>query len=422
MSEFDKDIGTAQCPETVPVEQTGMTEEETEWALRKEPRPPVPRYVFIAIFALIVLAFAGGSWWYYRTNVLPEKLYQKATVLFNEKKYSEACPVYVRVLELRPERRDVIYQIGYCLEMTGQFDAAIERYEEHLKILPSDAKAMLRLGWLEARKGDYEKGLPMLEKAAAKLKDPLAWAVVGDAARSAKSADVLVEALSKQAELFKEPEQVYTCSKELMKAGAYTAALVGFERFVKIAPDDVRGVHAVNSVKVMLGYPTNPALVIIPGKSLGPVALGMTKVQVKEALGAAPDAKEFTKVGGKSMLADADAEIWTYNKSMPGRSMRIIFLNGKARELETRSDKYLTENGVGISNFLLPKAEGKLEWRREARNSAILCLIKGGGLTFYAADLNDAGDAAKYKKLRVHKGNSSIDNVDGFSLLNLFDI
>ena len=46
--------------------------------------------------------------------------------------------------------------------------------------------------------------------------------------------------------------------------------------------------------------------------------------------------------------------------------------------------------------------------------------VKGGGLTFYAAGLNSSGTDAKYKKLRVHKGNSSIDSVEGFSLLDLF--
>ena len=32
---------------------------------------------------------------------------------------------------------------------------------------------------------------------------------------------------------------------------------------------------------------------------------------------------------------------------------------------------------------------------------------------------NEAGTEAKYKRLRVHHGEVSIDNVDGFSLMNL---
>ena len=422
MPDLEKNSAAEKCPEVVPEEQTGMTEEEQEWALKKEPRPPVPRGVFLAIALVVILAFAGGSWWYYHKNVLPEKLYQKATYLFEQQRYSAACPIYVHVLEMKPKRRGVIYQIGYCLEMMGEFRAAEDRYKEHLKKLPTDAHAMLRLGWLESRRGDYAEGLPLLQKAAKKLKDPLAWALVSEQGKKARRSDVVIGALSEQIELFKEPAEVYTCSRELMKMGALEQALSGFQRYVKLASGDVRGVHAVNSVKTMLGYPTNPALVIVPEKSVGPVALDMSKDEVKTALGCGPDAKEFTKVGGKSMLADTNTEIWTYNKSMPGKGLRIIFIGGKVREIEGRSPKYLTENGLGLANFLLPKNADKLESRREARNSAILCLVKDGGLTFYAAYLNADGTDAKYKKFRVHKGDSSIDNVDGFSLLNLLDL
>ena len=98
MPDLEKNNAAEKCPEIVPEEQTGMTEEEQEWALKKEPRPPVPRGVFLALAIVVILAFAGGSWWYYHTNVQPEKLYQKATYLFEQKRYSDACPIYVHVL------------------------------------------------------------------------------------------------------------------------------------------------------------------------------------------------------------------------------------------------------------------------------------------------------------------------------------
>ncbi len=46
-----------KCPETVPEEQTGVTQEEQEWGLKKEPRPPVPKYVFGVIAAVILAVF-----------------------------------------------------------------------------------------------------------------------------------------------------------------------------------------------------------------------------------------------------------------------------------------------------------------------------------------------------------------------------
>lgn len=71
---------------------------------------------------------------------------------------------------------------------------------------------------------------------------------------------------------------------------------------------------------------------------------------------------------------------------------------------------------------MLTKNADKLKSRKKAENGTTLCLVKDGGLTFYAAKLNDEGTDAKYKKLRVHKGDASIDNINGFSsLLDLFE-
>jgi tetratricopeptide (TPR) repeat protein len=413
-------INEEKCPEIVPEEQTGMTKEEQEWGLKKEPRPPLPRYVFGIIAALILIIFLGGSLWYYRTSVLPEKYFQKASAHFKQEEYSEAYILYEKVLKLRPERKNILYQMAFCLEKTGRIDEAIARYEEHLKTIPGDGKALLRMGWLYIQKNDDTgKGLAALKEGAAKLKDPYAWALVSEAALKSKDYETAVEALVKEIELFKEPEQVLTCSKMLMGLGAWEEALKGYERFSELAPDDKRGIHGANAAKAMLGRPTDPRLVIRPGISIGPVRIGDTKDEVRDKLGA-PEAKEFRKVGGKSILSDDTAEIWTYSRTMPGRGLRVIFINGKVREVEARSGEYKTETGLGLTNFLLAKNSSRLEWRKEGEDKSVVCLVKGGGLTFYAAGLNSSGTDAKYKKLRVHKGNSSIDSVEGFSLLDLF--
>ena len=51
----------------------------------------------------------------------------------------------------------------------------------------------------------------------------------------------------------------------------------------------------------------------------------------------------------------------------------------------------------------------------------LICLAKGGGLTFFAYGLSEDGTAAKEKRLRVHYGEVSIDNIDGFSLMRFGD-
>ncbi|MDD4159431.1 MAG: tetratricopeptide repeat protein [Synergistaceae bacterium] len=409
-----------KCPEIVPEEQTGMTQEEQDWGLKKEPRPPVPRYVFGVIAALILTLFLGGSFWYYRTSVLPEKYYQRAASQFKHENYAEAYLLYEKVLKLRPERKNILYQMALCLEKTGKIDEAIRDYEKHLETIPGDGKALIRIGWLYTQKNNFEKGLPALKEGAAKLKDPYAWALLSEAAIKSKNSEMAVQALSKQTELFKEPEQVLTCSKMLMDLGAWKNALKGYERFSALAPDDRRGIHGANAAKTMLGWPTDPSIIIKPGRSIGMIEIGDTKEEVKSKLGS-PEAKEFPKVGGKSIISEDYAEIWTYSKTMPQRGLRIIFINGKVREAETRSGEYRTETGLGLTNFLLSKNADRLERRNAEEGKAVMCLVKGGGLTFYAAGLSSDGTDAKYRKLRLHKGNSSIDGIEGFSFLDLFN-
>lgn len=414
------DSNEEKCPETVPEDQTGMTPEEHEWGLKKEHRPPVPRYVFGIIAAIILTVFLGGSLWYYRTSVLPEKYYQRATAQFKLENYSEAYLLYEKVLRLRPERKNILYQMAFCLEKTGRTDEAISHYEEHLKILPGDGKALIRSGWLYTQKNNFEKGLPTLKEGAEKLKDPYAWALVSEAAIKSTNNETAVYALVKQTELFKEPEPVLTCSKMLMDLGAWKEALKGYERFSELVPGDKRGVHGADAAKAMLGWPTDPGIVIRPGRSIGIIEIGDTKEVVKSKLGP-PEIKEFKKIGEKTILAGDHAEIWTYSKTMPKRGLRIIFINGKVREAEARSGEYMTETGLGLTNFLLAKNADRLEWKKEVNGKAVVCLAKGGGLTFYAAGLNSDGTDAKYKKLRVHKGNSSIDSIEGFGLLDIFN-
>ena len=424
MENEDKMNGeSVKCPDIVPEEQKGMTEEEREWSVKSPPRPRVPRYVFVAIALVLLIAFGGGSWWYYRKNVLPEKYYLRATALMKEKQYAEAEALYLRIINIRPERRDVLYNIGYCKEETGNTAEAIKYYEDHLKTAKNDVKAMTRLGWLYMKTGHYEQALRWLKEAAARdKKNGELWRLTADAALKAGIREEAAKAWAHIATLYKEPEKIMECGKELLALKDYRRAIEVYALAAKAAPEDNRPLHGINAAKAMLGLPTNPKFVITPGKSLGPIELGASKMAVKEAMGGdSPDAKIFSRVGGKSMMADHPVEIWLYNKDDPQRELRVIFIADKVNEIETASPLYKTEEGLGVANFLLAKNADKIKWRKEARNSALICLAKGGGLTFFAYGLSEDGAEAQDKRLRVHNGEVSIDNVDGFSLMRLGD-
>lgn len=410
-----------RLPEAVPEEQTGMTEEEREWSTKAPPRPSVPRYVFITAAIILLAAFAGGSWWYYRTNVLPEKYYMKATALYEQRQYARAEELYRRIMKLRPERRDVLFYIASCREEQGDKDGAIKYYMEHLKSAVNDARAMTRLGWLNMEKGDYGQALKWFKEAGKrKKKDTEVWSLTAMAALKAGEKPDAAEAYSRIAELSEEPEKVMDCGKSLMKIGAWQNALEVYTRAAKLVSGDAAPLHGINAAKVMLGYPTDAKYTVLPGKALGFIELDASKEQVKEALGGrSPDGKEFSTVGGKSLLAARPVEIWTYNPGDMQHEIRVIFAKDKVVEIETPSTLYKTEEGLGLSNYMLAKNADKLKWRKEARNSSVLCLAKHGGLTFYGYLTTPDGTDFSFKRLRVHHGDISLDNLDEFPLMRL---
>lgn len=412
-----------KCPDVVPEDQKGMTEEEREWSVKAPPKPRVPRYVFTAAAVMLAAAFAGGGLWYYRTNVMPEKYNLRAEALMKDGNYAQAEELYEKIIKIRPERRDVLFNIAACREGMGDAEGAITFYEEHLKTAKNDARAMTRLGWLYMKKGDYVKALHWFQEGVRRdKKNEELWRMTADAARGAEDAEAAGDALMQLSKLCKKDnEKVLACAKELLALKDYRRALEVFGAAAKGAgAGDARALHGAAAVKAMLGLPTEEKFVIRPGESLGLIKLGAGKEEVKEAMGGAPpEEKSFGVVGGKSMMAEQPVEIWLYNKGDPRREIRLIFIANSVNEIETASPAYKTEEGLGVSNFLLPKNKDKIKWRRSAENGTLLCLAKGGGLTFYASGLNEEGTEAERKLLRVHKGETGIDNLNDLPLLRL---
>lgn len=412
---FDEDEDI-KCPETVPEEQKGLTEAERSWSAQKPQRPRVPRKVFVAAALVLLAAFAGGGWWYYRANVLPEEYYMRAAQLFKAGDYAGAEELFDKIKKLRPERRDLFYYKAYCRERQGDKANAVKYYEEHLKSAPEGVKAMVRLGWLYLDRREYDAALKWFREAAKQEnKDAALWRLTAEAAEKSGDKAEASAAWLEAAQNGENAEEIMACGKSLLRLGDYRAAMAAYELAAKAAPGDKAPLHGLAAAKAMLGLPTNPRLVIAPGEALGAVKLGATKAEAKAAMdGRSPDAKEFGRVGGESMLADRHVEIWSYDGS---RAMRIIFIDGEVHEIETASPLYKTEEGLGLSNFLLAKNEDKLKWKRETREGVLVCLAKGGGLTFYACGAAGDGAPARETKLRVHRGDVSIDGVNGFPLM-----
>lgn len=384
-------------PEIAPKDKIGVTEEEKTWAAKKPPRPHVPHYVFISIAIFFLLAFAGGGFWYHRKNILPEKYYMRAEAQFNAEKYQEAFALYEKAAKIQPDRRDIYNNMARTQVRLGDVDNAINCYEAHLKKQPDDAKASLEAAELYVDKKNYDRAIELLSKTAYKLGGG------GEAAERLAEVELLAgyqdratDTLGKAAAAYGDPEKVIDLAKKLMTLGDYMRALDAYHRATKLAPDDTRGLHGANAARAMLGIPTDPAMIITPGVSLGSVKLGASKDEVKSVMGS-PEQKTFTKI------SRIDLEIWNYGITDRKRSMAIFFTGGKVKEIETRYYGFKTEAGLGAGNFLLEKHQDKISERVRLDDGRTLFDVKGGGISLYAAGINEAGNNAKFAKLILHK-------------------
>lgn len=381
-------------PEIAPEGKIGVTEEEKAWAAQKPQHPCVPRYVFAGALVLILFAFTAGGLWYYRKNILPEKYYLQATAQFEAGSYEKSFALYEKVAKIEPNRRDIYNRMARALAKVGKKDEALAYYEKHLQKQPDDTGAMWEAGELCAEKKDYGKALELMTA----MKNPdcrrlerLAEINLAAGLREEAADSLLEAALSCQ-----DREKTLAAAKKLMDMGYYGHALEAYKSAMELDDGDNRAFHGANAAKAMLGLPTDPAMVITPGKSLGLVKLGAGKDEVKSVMGA-PERKSFTKI------KRSKTEIWHYGAKNKKHSMAIFLAGGKVKEIETRYKEFKTEEGLGAGNFLLEKYSGAIEGRVKLSDGSVRVDVKGGGMTFYAAGMNEAGNGAKYAKLIIHK-------------------
>lgn len=361
-------------------EETGLTPEEEAYVPHAESRP-LPRSVFALIIAVLVLAFAGGGAFYYQSAVRPERLYQKATRLFYASEYANALALYQKVLRARPERRDTLYQIGYCQEMLGMDQGAAVSYARHLENQPRDLNALLRLGNVMLRMGRREEALSPFERAIRIApRNAEAHHALGKIYEYLQSEQRAVENYKAAVENSDDVEILISASKALTNLNRYEDAIGGYEKAGSLsASGDNRGLHGARAARDMLGWPSDPAIVITPGQSLGTLALGASEAEVAASLGE-PDYKETKETGSTNLVG---RENWVYK----GGELVAYFSGGRVQQITTTSPRYRTANGLGIANFLEPKyAERFDRWMdSDTENPGRRYIVRGGGLAFYAS-------------------------------------
>jgi tetratricopeptide (TPR) repeat protein len=387
----EKGTSVRETEETTPAEIGGARDAFVPERPYRPPNAPreVPMWAFRALACLLLLVFLILGRMYYRSSILPDRLYRSASAHFEKEEYEEAAREYERAEALRskkagsepPKSDDILYRRAYAYERLARYDDAAAAYARYLGERPDDLRAVESLGKIYYRLGRSEDALPYLERTAetAVSGDAELFLALGrlyewrgDDARAADACANFIESDSSDAEAFLDAGRI------LMRSGRYKDALAGFTRADDLLPpDDRRGYHSVNAAKNMLGWPTDEGMVVTPGVSIGNMRLGLSR----------PEALE---VWGKPLCQiDEDGySLWGYNgtREMPET---VVFFDGDGViEISTESKQHMTSDGLGLANFREEKYRDRfLRTRDEDIDPPIYrYIIKEGGLAFYADD------------------------------------
>ncbi|MCX7828203.1 MAG: tetratricopeptide repeat protein, partial [Thermanaerothrix sp.] len=370
---------------------------ETSQEINYSPPPPktVSRGVILWVLLALLGAFFGGGVWYYRTKVLPERLFLEAGKLYEAKRYGEALELYQRVFKLRPERKDTLLMVGLCQERLGRYNEAMDSFSRQGALSPKDPRAFLGMGRILLELGRPEEALGPLKKAQKLSRSsPYPNRLLARAYQAVGSRELAVRHLRIAAEGEKDVEKLLLDGKDLFRLGDYEGARAVFEDVLAQDSDNNAARHALAAANSMLGIPNDPNLLAVPGKSLGPVEMGITKEQALERFGE-PSSAEGLQAGDRTF------DVWTYNvlrlkdggKTYPG--VRILFdQDGEAVQAESSSERYKTADGIGVMSFLKDRYRDLFEVWQENTHDYVgyrYCL-KGGGLTLYVSDLGGITD------------------------------
>lgn len=118
---------------------------------------------------------------------------------------------------------------------------------------------------------------------------------------------------------------------------------------------------------------TSSELLIVPGKAVGQVSLGMTPDAVREAL-------------GKPEREQADSWVEYKDNDAP---THIFFRRGKVTEIRFGSKKYRTADGISLASYNQKKFHDDFDYHRlQWKFMNTRAHLKSGGLNIYKLNLD----------------------------------
>ncbi|EGV17658.1 tetratricopeptide repeat protein [Thiocapsa marina] len=99
------------------------------------------------------------------TETNPDLLAQQADALFVERRYTEAVPIYRRLLELRPGDVEAHNDLGLALHYMGDPDGALTQLRAGAAKDANHQRIWLTLGFVSLQAGDTVEARTALERA-----------------------------------------------------------------------------------------------------------------------------------------------------------------------------------------------------------------------------------------------------------------
>ncbi len=85
--------------------------------------------------------------------------------LMDQQRFSEAIPLFLRLIESRPDDWSLYYMVGQCFRYTNNFSDAIRYLKKAAARNPTESRVFLALGIAHQLKSDFESALQALEHA-----------------------------------------------------------------------------------------------------------------------------------------------------------------------------------------------------------------------------------------------------------------
>jgi tetratricopeptide (TPR) repeat protein len=276
--------------------------------------------------------------------------------------FDRAAKIYEQIVKLDPRSPEAHSNLGFALYMSASYPAAIIQFRKALELAPRLDRTQVLLALAYFDSGDFERAVPLLEKAyRSRNDDPVVVAHLGLAYLRQAKDDKALAMLSRWAELEpKSPDALYFKGK----ASVYVAS-DSFDRLSKAAPDSYRMFQLRAEMLRQQG--------------LTPAAIS----EYKKAIAQKPDAAGLHYALGTlyreaGRLDDALAEFDAESKISPNDAMTDYL----------RGDVYLQQNKLDDAQSYLKRAlqlqpglaDAQLDlaktYRSQAKNDDAVTLLK----------------------------------------------